>query len=626
MKTIVVAVGNVEYLGADFADIPCAANDAVNIYYTLKAALGADFDEARSCAASNLTAHEFRSLVESKAREVGSRECLVLYFSGHGEVKGDHGALVFCDADAERRGRIEYRELSSMVRLCRSVVILDCCQAGAASGIANRLGVFGTSDTSVLSSAPAHSTSLHSEDGSSFTNSLCRQIETAAFAGLGVTLNQLAGRINADGAFEGVCEVNVAEGSHDFELIAEPRPLSISADLGERFFERLAASPVSQRELMWYVASTLPPSAQGDIAKRMLVSKPPGEATWLVRRAVGTFIASLPGGTPEREGIVLASLSSMDWMTISVGLLGARKLVGSEPYRSAVIELFNRPEVPVDVKWCALLYLSDAGVWDLGLVVASGLLETPWGQIDAWDQLRKVEELDGIRGGPRLDELLAVCAAGKRETESLASHMALLGVEVPEVLGDANIAIAQDPLARFLYQQSRRGDLATAAGKWLLSTLYGNWRGEVRANLEEFTYLVTPSDLRGSLSKAGALPYVGHRMAVVSDPYLVARRDLAEAVLVWAVVDPHPWVRRVAVELGGTKSVAAQALSHPTRHEVYPGWLDLMVAAGRAGAGLTDQGVIRQLTPGELRAVRRDIAPTLGLSTRETADSLERDR
>jgi len=609
MRSILLSVGIGRYLsGSGFETISCAISDAVSVYDTLKQVMGAEFDEGRSGVVSDLSSSELRSLVESHSRALGFNERLILYFSGHAEVTSTSLALALADADEKKRGRVLVSELAALTRHAEAVYILDCCHAGDATGLANNTAILGYSRISVLAATGALESAAHGVEGSPFTNALCKHARTASLSGEALGLNQLAKLINDDDEFTGVSQVNVREGLSDLLLVTPARDRDEKPDVAHRFFVRLQESEAAHRELLWYMASALPLSAQGEIARAWARDELPGEAGWLVRRSMGTFLSGLPFGSVERSGLTHSFLESPNWMKVAVGLLGSRRIVGIEPYTSITKGLFSRPDLPMDVIWLCSLHLADAGIWQLDLVRGSALLSTSWGQIEGMEQVCRVSR--DLGAGPDLVQDYAdACRDSGASCVGLATYLCLQAGRLPQInLGtDPDTGVANDPLASYLFRRPSRGRLGSGAGKWLLSALYGNWRGEVRAELASYSDSVPRDAFMVSLARMRDLPSVALKMALLADPLLRNDEAFREVAIGWGLEDVHPWVRRAAVELAAGTGSERKALDAAIDQRLYPGLLDLLTIAGRFGVPWKESAAASTLTVVETSAVQRDV-------------------
>jgi len=77
--------------------IPCAFNDAKNVYNTFKKVFRDDFQDFKSLCVDSPTSWGFKLLLSSIKNLYNEEECLFLYFSGHGIKKNDKLFLCFSD-------------------------------------------------------------------------------------------------------------------------------------------------------------------------------------------------------------------------------------------------------------------------------------------------------------------------------------------------------------------------------------------------------------------------------------------------------------------------------------------------------------------------------------------------
>ena len=103
---------------------------------------------------------------------------------------------------------------------------------------------------------------------------------------------------------------------------------------------------------------------------------------------------------------------------------------------------------------------------------------------------------------------------------------------------------------RILDQKNERGRLpVNSKAKFILSSLYGNWRGYKLVNCELYFQNNLEETIRKDLILAKDFPQVEYRMALfeyfITEPKWLSQYS---GELKWGLQDSHPWVRRTAIQ------------------------------------------------------------------------------
>ncbi|MEU2103503.1 caspase family protein [Nocardia sp. NPDC019255] len=601
-KTVVVSIGVSRYTGSvQLHDIDCALVDAQNLHRSLKLGLGDAYDMWRSLTMLDPSANEAQAILTSTSRRLNCGELLIVYFSGHAILRRGTLMLAFSDALDDGRGQLSVSEVANACAEVNAVLILDCCHSGAAASLANKPNILTPTTISVLASGAAFATALHLPEGSPFTLELIGAIEDSAVTGQELSLVSLAKKLNVDKDVTDRCIVNVAEGSEDAILIHEAGDAADVEETAQKFIEKLSSVDRVARELMWYSLAELPQMYQSGVIGNIVHAGIAREASWLVRRAIGSFLDGQPSHSRIRNEVAGALIQSEHWVEVCVGLIAARRLLGVDgDLRSGALKVLAS-SIPSNATWLASLYLTDCGQFNFDFVEHSQLAKTAWG-------ITEILEHYLVSGRDRnwLSRWALDLAAANNDEDiisEVATHLKLSNFAVPRNVSDSRLS--GQPLFRYLYSLKPRGKLSSSGGKWLLSSLLGNWRRDSRSNLRTYASSKRPREILQDLEQLGALPSVSLRTAVLLDPWIGEHPDRVDSVLSWGLVDDHPWVRRAAVEL------AADGRIGPITNLLVdmaklPGQFDLLLTLNELGG---DNRMLLEridLTPVEREALDRD--------------------
>ena len=601
----VVALAVAETPGVGSEPLLCARHDAEMFYATFARLCVGSFDGAHSYVGINPSSSQCRELMLLAAGSTAPSNVLILYISSHGFLRNGSLSIPFSDARLTDFGFVESGEIASSLRRCpgQVLLVLDCCFSGAALGEAHLRDVYDAPKISVMTSAQPYGRAHYGPSGSDFTLAFIRALERISGAGEAFTVGKIADYIRRDREYTGEMLVNLAEGTADLHLAEPPdwyKGIIERRDFEVPFLDRVLASPLHTREMLWYSLEDVPDNLKLKIFNWERAQLALRDPSWLVRRAMGTILSRVDDVHPGKPATILALLSARSWMHECVGLVAARNSL-DDPKLADQTKLILTGSRHMDAIWLANLYLSDHSGAHLVDALASPLGRTEWGVVDLWK-----------RYGPRctdegeLARIFRTALAGRPEILSaLRVHLDCTGSVAGELLGTDPIPeVTGNELVRFQYQRKPRGIiLAPTAVKWLASSLYGSWRDQLEGGLREYLDNTEEAQVVRDLGVCRRIPSVEHRVSICQDLAaaavdVVAIIDAAR----WTVTDPHPWVRRESLRLFPRDRAAAEkALGVSTDRSLFPGCFDLFLEGHRNGAD------VAQWLPTMTRAERESL-------------------
>jgi len=597
-----LAVGVGHYSSDKLQDMPCARDDAVAMYSALEDVLGDAFDAAHSLVTEDVTAAGFREFLATVLRgSEQSRDTLIVYFSGHARIQETVLELQLTDyADGGTTGLVSSIELGEFFRRAGRpdvLLILDCCFAGAAGDVAGAGDPFFPSKAAVLASSSPYQSSSPDPEGSLFTAACVKALRY---------LQQTRLRISARTIFETsqfyLQSSSAAQdpqffppqGSADL-LLVEAVPIeALCYDFAQTFVDSLQRSASSDRGALW---SAVGECREGELldAAAMFFKKGNPEPLWTVRREIGNAMASVRTMGVEREAICRHAIESVSWMDVAVGVIGLRYSVGEENIK--VLNALLASVHPMDVKWLAFLYISDATMMPRPEDIArwiTGLGDDSWALTEIW--LRAVLPTCTEEGAMVEAAHQLMVAAESDGTRSNLGNLFVLtwpdgskGLE--EALEYADPLLTDDSAIKSITCLPQRGKVGfVGIEKWLLSRLQGVWRGQLVSSIGGILRSLTDDRARKVIGLCGRLPLVEARMAAYQSMSTDRRLSATlQSNLSWGFSDSHPWVRRSAVRwLSGAKlgsGVAEEYLVRAVKtmedSRRLPGRLDLLFEALR---------------------------------------------
>ncbi|MFD6456295.1 hypothetical protein ACFWF3_36530, partial [Nocardia sp. NPDC060220] len=251
----------------------------------------------------------------------------------------------------------------------------------------------------------------------------------------------------------------------------------IPDDVSQRFLDRASAVDLRTREALWYALQDMPVALQLDVLEAACFDKV-GEASWLVRRAMGSVIANLPDHSRRREELILSLLTQdSSWMQKAIGIVAARRDVKHDDNMQDEIIQILRSESLIDLVWLAHLYGSEFSPnRALDAVLKTGLVRSSWGLLDIF----KRHQSRFASNPEQLVDRLRGAAVDQRDLAGVRLHLVISGLD-DRLLSDIPIdrKVAESPVVLALSRKQPRGRLYHSKGKWLLSYLYGDWRDQI---------------------------------------------------------------------------------------------------------------------------------------------------
>lgn len=576
----IISIGIAKYNDKTISEISCAHSDAKKVYSTFKYVLGRDFSDFSSICLLNASKNEFISLLSGISSALSYKDTIILYFSCHARLNSsDEFILVFSDADEAGNGQLTATYLKEILTRYNSeyILFLDCCHSETALKMANKSSPSSRSNISVIASTEYYLRAKYDSDGSFFTKILCEAVTQLYENGQDITLNSIASEINVSGA---TCYTNLAEGKIDF-------PLKKVASLTNNYpeFPRIFMSKLSNnrlvREMMWYSLSNIPSKISLVIINQFILdSAKVSEADWLVRRAIGSLLSTMKGDLSQINKTTLKMLYSDNWMRQTIGLIACRHNID---YKTADMlqNMIISEDNPMSLVWLADLYLSDSQFANLDVSLKSNLAKTGWGLIQIWDRYKQKYEprmlfntiCNNIADNQILKQL---------QTEIYLSNNDQFGFDERDITCE-QLKASNNKLVSILYRSSPRGRTIDNNKKWLLSIMYGSWRGQLNINFDEYFNNTKDNKIIRELKLARYIPSPSKRACIFS--YMQYSPNIFEKYrsnISWGISDPHPWVRREAIlAFKNYPEMIQLAFNDVIDRHLFIGTFDLIINASR---------------------------------------------
>lgn len=516
----VICIVNSKYSDSKL-NIMCARQDGEMVLETFRKLLKDEYDLCTSGCFENIKSHQLENILEVLFQSQREDNTVIVYFSCHGKMDGSELYLLMSDASQE--GKAGHFAVSDLRRLCQGIknkflFIFDCCYSGGALSLANKKDIDRESNITVISSSSHWARAKYDEKGSKFSLNFCEALRRLDRLGGEVTVSNVVKQIKQIDQKEVECLVNISEGKEDFVILPAGEQIAIYDDkFVKTFIERLD-NCVAVREMMWYSINDLPNKVKVKIFEKYF-EKGCSEASWLVRRAMGNILSSLDNGS-KSEGVVDKFLDSFNWMEKCVGIVAISKSI-SEKRAQYLKDILCDDHSNIDLIWLADLYLSDSAYHDIQVTINTKLSKSVWGLIEIWDRYSGKYD--------NLFEIISKHIEDKELIKGLSREIALRE-ETPK-----------GSLASLLYKGERRGRTIELKKKWLLSLLYGNWRGRIECNLKGYFSNNYNNKIADELEDAKNIPSVERRVSLFE--YFEKYKEHIK----WGLQDEHPWVRRVAI-------------------------------------------------------------------------------
>lgn len=539
----IVSIGIGQYPCAkELDDISCAGHDAEGVFDAFRNIMGDDFINHTSICLKDITATEFINILGSlKFSIIEDQDIMVLYFSGHADNIRQYGndtdfSLLFSDYNEKIMcGYVsliyDVVPLLDSIR-CNIVLILDCCYSG--EGLKSATSIVGDHQISVISATSNRNMATYKGENSEFAHAIIDGIKDIKTHNEDFTLRSLQKYIQER---YNKSQINTAAGkTGEIYLKKAVNIESRYYNLKEKFLLQLQNGDDKYREALWYAISDIPEPMEVDIFEEYfhcsnVHSVFPVEVNWLVRRAVGSTISLLEDET-HRLNLVYELIESELWQEQCVGIIGARYDIKSnkEIYKK-IVELVSKKVIKkIDAVWLANLYASDNLEYDYHVFLDTSLMENSWGIQEVYKTASNHGcSFDGFKRELRKKEIL--CDNWSQTFDNFEKY-------------------TNSQLYCQLSKKNERGRLPiNSKAKFILSSLYGNWRGYKSVNCKLYFESNLKSDIRRELLFAEYFPQIEYRMAIFD--YFITESDLLREYsneLKWGLQDYHPWVRRTAIQ------------------------------------------------------------------------------
>ena len=542
MKLSLIAIGVCDYRG-QLGEIPCAYRDSQMIYGAFKSIMGEDFSESTSVCIKDITKKNFEALLNGlRYTYTNPEDTLVIYFSGHALNKrgasGNPQFVLCCNDYYGEDGTVSVNDsvLADLRSVhCNIVLILDCCYSGQALSCATDQAS-AEQKISVLCATSERMLAEFTDDGSCYAKAIAESIQEIKAKNMDFTLVNLQDKIHA--RYKNACIHMAANYTGNIPLKQAISYEDTYYDFSKRFFKQLNDRSVHYREAMWYSLCDIPSKLTLDLFKAYFRCTNPDssfepEANWLVRRAIGSAIACIEDRV-EREKLYTSLLKSVSWQEQCIGIIGARYDIKN--YHSAfqyVLDRVSRNKIKrIDAVWLVNLYAADNKNYDYTVFLKTSLVEHPWGIHELW-KTAKARGVDFDAFEKKLKDAHVACVEIWKK-DYYEKQQQLIPSEIYEALSN----------------NKSRGRLPVKTkSKFILSLLFGNWRGHTKTDLRVLLDNMTTEEMDRELSGAAEFIETEYKMALfdffASEPEWF---DKCKEYLLWGLKDPHPWVRRTAIQ------------------------------------------------------------------------------
>lgn len=558
--------------------IPCAEKDAQCVYSAFKTIMASDFCSYSSACFIDIASHSFEALIQNIFRNdsLHSRndDIVVIYFSGHAVLKKSTKNLGLCFSDSidDVRGTVDIERIYELTKDSgKSVLlILDCCYSGTALKLASMS--VDSSRYSILTACNDMDISTYDDTGSQFAKVLCKAIYDIKSTGDEFSLNNLSQKIVNLG-YKGAMLNFGASSAKDASFILKSKSnfLKQYSDFVPRFIDRINHSNAVLREAMWYSLVDVPEPVVYDICETYFglngSKRSVSEASWLVRRSIGSVISCLPD-TQRKEQLIYSLVSSCFWQEQCIGLIGGRYLLRDqkEVYEFVTAKIADGTIVRIDAVWLANLYMGDNTQYSPEVFFNTTLIQSSWGTIELYKTLQKSNTYK--------ENALEII----EKVVSPENKNALQGY----------IALNGENKSNKLVQQLRKGKVRgrlpeKEKSKFLLSALYGSWRDQINVDLYNYLNSEFQTTIANHLKKAKDFSSIEFKMGLLS--YFQTLPNGAKKYwrsIDWALSDKNLWVRREAIKLYCMLYPSEKILDNclcetDIKDNFYPGLLDLML-------------------------------------------------
>lgn len=590
-KLRILSVGIADYSNSGRESLPCAVADAKAICDLFSISLPEIIVDGKSWALGDVNRTQFIELLSLISRDADpADELLVVYFSGHAEISEDVFNLVFNESN-RYNATVSSIEIAEIIRKSGRpwvLFLLDCCYSGGASDVVLNASRSYPHRTFLVTSSSAFEPSMPGKSLSVFTESFIQSFRRAGETKDPLRLDTVVEAVkNLLSDKSQTVEVYKSPGLGDIvfrdsvELIPGDRVFSL------QFARCLMRSPAQIREVMYYSLAEFPESITLDTLECIAEKYPSGEALWKVRRAMGSSLSRISHLQEERNAFCINILATklLSWET--VGIIGLRDSLGSRVVDDAFAKIIMDSESP-DTQWLSFLYQADhkgAAALDAFDISRTMLSKTRWGIAELTERSARLSD-DCQDLAHAIDRISpSISEAQMRE---LLEYLSMMRPSQYSDLFGKPPAVVDPLVAEFSQQRQRGSGCPHGFPKWLYSTLYGSWRGHFITSEGGLLSRISRPDRDRLVSLVKSVPAVAVRMALFEE--LGHYGDMRSLELgAWGFMDPHPWVRRAALEWMGKwcdkvdenqlSSALDQALSDID--QFLPGKLDLLFEIAR---------------------------------------------
>jgi hypothetical protein len=570
------------------------------MYDTFEDVLGSCLDHRHSIVALNITGDQFLAHLRTALKEGrGSEthdEVLIVYFSGHGTTYDEVLDLHFVDS-VTGQGSVSSAVIGEMLRMFeypQVLLVLDCCFSGQAKTITQTNTGLNKKRTTLIASSQPWQPSKSGTPVSAFTEHLCVSLYKIQQQGLEISVANLQKDLQNCTLQGQQPHIVLPEGNHDLVLASPPFSGPQVQQLQTDIAARLRTANEGVRESVWYALAEEHEHVLVGVAQSIFQGDKYVEPSWLVRRAAGSALSEIKFLKREQSDLSNQLLNSAHWTNRCVGILTVRRLLNTDSYRTRLEQLLQSSDETMDVRWLALLYLSDyykLSSFDklIGNCNLDKFYLSNWGVCELWERCINSTSDD--------QDFSSIIKRTENFIRNCESHLSILinfiyfrhkkvfdGLD-SELRNHLNVALVNTKgIKSFIETRTRGSSQTSGVGKWLHSSLYGSWRGAYRP-LPVFHELTT-EELAEFMLAAKDVPIIAARMAIfeqLEGKYEIINQHVES--ISWGLNDPHPWVRRVAVKLfrawykensdGKLEAQVRSAIS-PTDGKIYPGKLDYL--------------------------------------------------
>lgn len=567
MKLSLIAIGVSKYKEPLLESIPCAHQDCQMIYNAFRSIMGEDFSESTSVCVKDITAKNFYALLNGlKYTYTNPEDTLVIYFSGHAKnIRGNSGPPVFSlccrdysSEDSDNAISVEGQMISNLREVsCNVVLILDCCYSGAA--LINATYQPGAQQISILCSTNERSLAEFAKDGSYYAKAVSESILEIKAKNIDFTVENLQSRIHV--RYKNACCNTASNYTGSIPLKLAVPYEEMYYDFSKRFFKQLNDRSVHYREAIWYSLCDIPSKLTCGLFRDYFKCTNPDshfepEANWLVRRAIGSAIACIEDHV-ERQNLNKTLLKSASWQEQCIGIIGARyDIKSNDDVFCDIIDLVNNRKIKrIDAVWLVNLYAADHVDYDYSVFLSTTLAELPWGINEIW----KTAKQKGVsfEAFYQILEEYHVKHAAVWKSDFYEKH--------------------QWQTSSILYgcfsDNKARGRLPVKTkSKFILSLLFGNWRGHTTTDLRTLLDNMTAEARNLELCEVASYAETEYKMALfdffASEPEWFNK---CKESLMWGLLDMHPWVRRTAIQAFKTIGMESAVINNAILNYIQSG-------------------------------------------------------